>query len=52
MPSPTAAAAIWQSRCSFTAGKQRLTATRPWELLRDAEHTPSERTVRRLVAEF
>jgi transposase len=47
-----AAAAIWQSRRSFTAGKQRLTATRLWELLRDAGHTASERTVRRLVAEF
>jgi transposase len=47
-----AAASIWQSRRSFTAGKQRLTATRLWELLRDAGHTASERTVRRLVAEF
>ena len=47
-----AAASIWQSRRSFTAGKQRLTATRLWELLRDAGHSASERTVRRLVAEF
>lgn len=47
-----AAASIWQSRRSFTAGKQRLTAARLWELLRDAGHTASERTVRRLVAEF
>ena len=30
-----AAATIWASRRSFTAGKQRLTATRLWELLRD-----------------
>ena len=29
-----AAASIWKSRRSFTAGKQRLTATRLWELLR------------------
>ncbi|HSY24595.1 MAG TPA: IS21 family transposase [Polyangiaceae bacterium] len=47
-----AAASIWQSRRSFTAGKQRLTAARLWELLRDAGHAASERTVRRLVAEF
>lgn len=47
-----AAEAIWKSRRSFTAGKQRLTATRLWELLRDAGHTASARTVRRLVAEF
>ncbi len=46
------AAAIWRSRRSFTAGKQRLTATRVWELLRDAGNTASERTVLRLVAEF
>jgi len=45
-----AATAIWQARRSFTAGKQRLTATRLWELLREAGHTASERTVRRLVA--
>ncbi len=43
-----AAEAIWKSRRSFTAGKQRLTATRLWELLRDAGHTASDRTVRRL----
>jgi transposase len=47
-----AAAAIWQSRRLFTAGKQRLTATRLWELLSEAGHTASARTVRRLVAEF
>jgi transposase len=47
-----AAAAIWRERRSFTAGKQRLTATRLWELLREAGHTASARTVRRLVAEF
>jgi transposase len=47
-----AAASIWKSRRSFTAGKQRLTATRLWELLREAGHAASERTVRRLVAEF
>src|SRR3954470_9926454 len=47
-----AAAAIWASRRTFTAGKQRLTATRLWELLREAGHTASERTVRRLVARF
>jgi hypothetical protein len=47
-----AAASLWQSRRSFTAGKQRLTATRLWELLRESGHTASERTVRRLVAEF
>lgn len=47
-----AASAIWQARRSFTAGKQRLTAARLWELLRDAGHTASERTVRRLVARF
>ena len=46
------AESIWKSRRSFTAGKQRLTATRLWELLREAGHTASERTVRRLVAEF
>lgn len=47
-----AAAAIWQARRSFTAGKQRLTAVRLWELLREAGYAASERTVRRLVAEF
>jgi transposase len=47
-----AAEAIWMSRRTFTAGKQRLTATRLWELLRDVGHTASVRTVRRLVAEF
>jgi transposase len=47
-----AAESIWKSRRSFTAGKQRLTATRLWELLREAGHAASERTVRRLVAEF
>jgi transposase len=47
-----AAAAIWRSRRSFTAGKQRLTATRLWELLQENGHTASARTVRRLVAEF
>lgn len=47
-----AAAAIWQARRSFTAGKQQLTARRLWELLREAGHTASERTVRRLVSEF
>ena len=47
-----AAASIWQARRSFTAGKQRLTATRLWELLREAGHAASERTVRRLVSEF
>src|ERR1019366_10630649 len=47
-----AAAAIWASRRSFTAGKQRLTATRLWELLRDDGHDVSGRTVRRLVASF
>ncbi len=47
-----AAAAIWASRRTFTAGKQRLTATRLWELLRDDGHDVSGRTVRRLVASF
>lgn len=47
-----AALAMWKSRRSFTAGKQRLTATRLWELLREAGHTASARTVRRLVGEF
>jgi transposase len=47
-----AAEAIWKSRRSFTAGKQRLTATRLWELLHEAGHAASGRTVRRLVAEF
>lgn len=47
-----AAEAIWKSRRSFTAGKQKLTATRLWELLRDNGHEASARTVRRLVAEF
>jgi transposase len=47
-----AASEIWRSRRSFTAGKQRLTATRLWELLREAGHAASARTVRRLVAEF
>lgn len=47
-----AAEAIWKSRRTFTAGKQRLTATRLWELLREAGHNASARTVRRLVAQF
>jgi transposase len=47
-----AAAAIWSARRSFTAGKQRLTATRLWELLCDDGHEVSARTVRRLVASF
>jgi len=47
-----AAAAIWASRRTFTAGKQRLTATRLWELLRDDGHEVGARTVRRLVASF
>jgi hypothetical protein len=47
-----AAAAIWASRRTFTAGKQRLTATRLWELLRDDGDDVSGRTVRRLVAAF
>jgi transposase len=47
-----AAESIWKARRTFTAGKQRLTATRLWELLRDAGHMASARTVRRLVAEF
>jgi len=47
-----AAETIWKSRRAFTAGKQRLTATRLWELLREAGHNASARTVRRLVAEF
>ena len=46
------AAAIWAARRSFTAGKQRLTATRLWELLCDDGHEVSARTVRRLVASF
>ena len=37
------------ARRSFTAGKQRLTATRLWELLREDGHEVSARTVRRLV---
>ena len=41
-----AAAGIWASRRTFTAGKQRLTATRLWELLRDDGHDVSGRTVR------
>jgi transposase len=47
-----AAAAIWSARRSFTAGKQRLTATRLWELLQGDGHEVSARTVRRLVASF
>ena len=47
-----AAAALWAARRSFTAGKQRLTATRLWELLRDDGHEVSGRTVRRLVESF
>ena len=47
-----AATAIWQSRRTFTEGKQRLTATRLWELLRESGHVASSRTVRRLVAEL
>jgi transposase len=47
-----AAAAIWAARRTFTAGKQRLTATRLWELLRDDGHDVGARTVRRLVASF
>ena len=47
-----AAASIWAARRTFTAGKQRLTATRLWELLRDDGHEVSGRTVRRLVASF
>ncbi len=47
-----AAAAIWAQRRAFTAGKQRLTAARLWELLRDDGHDPSARTVRRLVSAF
>jgi transposase len=46
------ATAIWASRRTFTAGKQRLTATRLWELLREDGHDVSARTVRRLVASF
>ena len=45
-----AATAIWQSRRSFTEGKQRLTAARLCQLLQEAGHQASERTVRRLVA--
>lgn len=47
-----AAAAIWAARRTFTAGKQKLTATRLWELLRENGHEVSARTVRRLVASF
>src|SRR3984957_8548622 len=47
-----AAEGIWKARRSFTAGKQRLTATRLWELLRDAGHTASARAGRRRVARF
>jgi transposase len=47
-----AAASIWATRRTFTAGKQRLTATRLWELLRNDGHDVSSRTVRRLVASF
>jgi transposase len=47
-----AAAAIWAARRTFTAGKQRLTATRLWELLRDDGYDVGARTVRRLVASF
>jgi len=47
-----AAAAIWSARRTFTAGKQRLTATRLWEILRDDGHEVSPRTVRRLVESF
>ena len=47
-----AAASIWAARRTFTAGKQLLTATRLWELLRDDGHDVSARTVRRLVASF
>lgn len=46
------AEAIWQDRRTFTAGKQRLTAERLTELLRERGHDVSGRTVRRLVAEF
>jgi hypothetical protein len=46
------ARAIWKDRRTFTAGKQRLTATRLTELLRERGHTVSGRTVRRLVGEF
>jgi transposase len=47
-----AAAAIWAARRAFTAGKQRLTATRLWELLCEDGYEVSGRTVRRLVASF
>jgi len=40
---------IWNDRRSFTAGKQRLTAQRLSELLRDRGHEVSDRTVRRIV---
>jgi hypothetical protein len=40
-----AAAAIWASRRTFTAGKQQLTATRLWELLRDDGHDVGARTL-------
>lgn len=40
---------IWKDRRSFTAGKQRLTAQRLTELLRERGHEVSDRTVRRIV---
>jgi transposase len=46
------AQALWDARATFTAGKQRLTATRLHELLRERGHEVSARTVRRLVGEL
>lgn len=46
------AEALWKDRRSFTAGKQRLTAERLTELLRERGHEASARTVRRLVADL
>ena len=46
------ARAIWKDRRTFTAGTQRLTATRLTALLRERGHTVRGRTVRRLVGEF
>ncbi|MBK6532162.1 MAG: IS21 family transposase [Deltaproteobacteria bacterium] len=46
------AEALWRDRRAFTAGKQRLTAERLTELLRERGHEASARTVRRLVADL
>ena len=46
------AEALWRDRRSFTAGKQRLTAERLTELLRERGYAASARTVRRLVADL